>query len=714
MGIKEYCAITGKTLIKQRYKIVELLSQLQEHDLYEVIEVIDEHDQEKQKVLKVLNEDHFHLVELFKREAEILSQIKHPGVPKLEEYFSLDLPYEKFTSSLCCLVVEKVEGQSLEQWLAENEKLPQKQALSWLQQLLEILALVHEKSFFHGDINPSNIILKPNGSLVLINFGMGKEIITTYHKQTHQGQKATLSDTSYTPPEQLEGKLLLESDFFGLGRTFVHLLTGKHPIYFIKRPDYFPNYFIHLQDSQTGKLDWRTQAPQLSSKRFTELLDQLMASEPKQRPQNTQVILARLPEIQVEIDEALQAMESEIRSTLLWLPPPIKSLFEQKIRRELLMLAQKKARVPVIALYGRTQSGKSSVVNAILNKRDAEIGGLGKSITKNHSFYECEGNEYRLKFVDTRGVGESSDEEAERQAIDYIVEVGVDLLLFIVPAADPGYVHQDVKFLAAMKAAHKQKHSTDLQIILVLNKIDQIKPEREWKKGSYDFNLDSPTAKTAKEANIRKCIRQRINDYNILTNNYVPTCALWDEYGDERDNIEELLLRIYECLPEEAKQGFIGATSIASVKQAVANEFKQLAILTVTALSCIPVPMAEQGLVLWIQVNLVRKIAELAKNEDSSKTAEMFFKNLGIQTIGIGEGVGIFSSLLKAMSPLAMIPTAMSLAAATWALGDAAIDYFIKSNPIEVVKKKFEQEKAHQKQKIEAAIKGEPSKVEKT
>lgn len=354
------------------------------------------------------------------------------------------------------------------------------------------------------------------------------------------------------------------------------------------------------------------------------------------------------------------------------------------------------------------------MVNAILNKRDAEIGGLGEPVTKNHNLYECEGNEYGLRFVDTRRVGESPNEEAERQAIDYIVDIRVDILLFIVPAADPGYVHQDVKLLTAMKAAYKQKHGNELPILLVLNKIDQIKPEREWIKGAYDFNLDSPTAKTVKEANIRKCIKERTNDYKTLTDNYVPICALWDEYADERDNIEKLLLQIYDCLLEAAEQECIGDTSSISVKQAAANKFKRLAILKVTTLSCIPVPMAEQGLVLWVQVNLVKKIAELAENEDSSKTAETFFKDLGIQTIGIGGGVGIFSSLLKAISPLAMIPTAMSLAAATWALGDAAIDYFIKGDPIEVVKKKFEQEKEGDKQISEAAIIGEQSKVKKT
>ena len=686
---------------KKRYTIVKPLFELWSD--YEVFEVIDEHDQSK-RILKVLATSQSNLVEIFKREADILSQIKHPGIPKLEEDFTLELPHSRGTKQLHCRVMELVAGQNLEQWLAENEQLPQKSALDWLQQLLEILALVHEKGEEHRDIKPENIMLKPDGRLVLIDFGVVKEITRTYLQQTVQGQQATSVGTDgYTPPEQINGKPVLESDFFGLGRTFVHLLTGKHP-----------DYLVDSEDSQTGRLNWRTFAPQVTSKRLAELLEHLIAPEPKQRPENIQVIWERLASIHVETDEALQAIESQMRATLLGLPAPIKFWVEQKIRRELLILAKKKARVPVIALYGRTQSGKSSLVNAILNKRDAEIGGLGESVTKTHNSYEHEGNGYKLRFVDTRGVGESADEEAETQALDYIVAAGVDILLFVVAAADPGYVHQDVKFLTKLKAAHAQKHGIELQVILVLNKIDQIKPEREWTKGSYDFNLDSATATTVKEANIRKCIRERINNYKTLTHNYVPICALWDEYADERDNIEELLLRIYDCLPEAAKQGFVGATGIESVKQAVANEFKQLAILTVSMVSCIPVPMAEQGLVLWIQVNLVRQIAELAVNSDSSKTASTFFKDLGIQTMGIGGGVGIFASALKSISPLAMIPTAMSLSAATWTLGDAAIDYFIKGDPIEVVKKNFEQEKERQKLKISAAIKGEQSKLEKT
>ncbi len=675
MEIWEYCAFTGSILINKRYTIVKPLGEIGENKFYEVFEVIDEHDQSKRKLLKVLITNQSNLVEIFKREADILSQIKHPGIPKLEEDFTLELPHSGGTKQLHCRVMELVAGQNLEQWLAENEQLPQKLALDWLQQLLEILALVHEKGEEHRDIKPDNIMLLPDGRLVLINFGVVKEITRTY----------------------------LKSDFFTLGRTFIHLLTGKHP-----------DYLVDSEDSQTGRLNWRTFAPQVTSKRLAELLEHLIAPEPEQRLENIQVIWERLASIHVETDSALQAIESQMRATLSSLPAPIKFWVEQKIRRELLILAKKKARVPVIALYGRTQSGKSSLVNAILNKRDAEIGGLGESVTKTHNSYEHEGNGYKLRFVDTRGVGESADKEAETQALDYIVAAGVDILLFVVAAADPGYVHQDVKFLTQLKAAHAQKHGTELQVILVLNKIDQIKPEREWTKGSYNFNLDSATVTTVKEANIRKCIKERINNYKTLTHNYVPICALWDEYADERDNIEELLLRIYDCLPEAAKQGFVGATGIESVKQAVANEFKQLAILTVSIVSCIPVPMAEQGLVLWIQVNLVRQIAELAVNSDSSKTASTFFKDLGIQTMGIGGGVGIFGSALKSISPLAMIPTAMSLSAATLTLADAAIDYFIKGDPIEVVKKNFEQEKERQQLKISAAIEGEQSKLEKT
>jgi serine/threonine protein kinase len=87
----------------------------------------------------------------------------------------------------------------------------------------------------------------------------------------------------YTPIEQAQGKAVPQSDFFALGRTFVYLLTGKSP-------NDFP------EDPRTGELLWQHRAPQVS-KAVTDLIDDLMAHEPTNRPHNAPTILQRIAAI---------------------------------------------------------------------------------------------------------------------------------------------------------------------------------------------------------------------------------------------------------------------------------------------------------------------------------------------------------------------------------------------------------------------------------
>jgi serine/threonine protein kinase len=79
----------------------------------------------------------------------------------------------------------------------------------------------------------------------------------------------------YTPDEVMQGQAFPQSDFYALGRTFVHLLTATPPL---KLPE------------ESGKLNWRESAPQLSQP-LADWIDYLMASSPLQRPSNTSVIL---------------------------------------------------------------------------------------------------------------------------------------------------------------------------------------------------------------------------------------------------------------------------------------------------------------------------------------------------------------------------------------------------------------------------------------
>ncbi|MBD0266033.1 MAG: protein kinase, partial [Tolypothrix sp. Co-bin9] len=174
----EYCQACGtQLLINNRYRLVKPLRQLSPEYSSEIFEV-DERG--KQKVLKSLKKNRIKLIELFQQESYILTHLRHPGIPKadLKESFTFLLSSGQ---ELHCLVMERIRGYNLEQWLNENDNEPISQdlALDWLRQIAKILFYLHQNGFFHRDIKPSNIIQKFNGKLVLIDFGTAREITET-------------------------------------------------------------------------------------------------------------------------------------------------------------------------------------------------------------------------------------------------------------------------------------------------------------------------------------------------------------------------------------------------------------------------------------------------------------------------------------------------------------------------------------------------------
>ncbi|TAG62111.1 MAG: serine/threonine protein kinase [Oscillatoriales cyanobacterium] len=280
---KSACIHCGSELLLQgRYRLVAPLGGGGFGRTFEV------DDNGARRVLKVLLKEHPKAVELFKQEADVLVRLRHPGIPKVDRdgYFTFSPAHS--TESFHCLVMEKIAGANLQDWLKHRGRpISQEQALNWLKQLSEILDQVHRLNYFHRDIKPHNIMCKPNGQLVLIDFGTAREVSATYFAKVGQGQNVTgIVSPGYTPPEQTNGKAVPQSDFFALGRTFVYLLTGKPPTAFPENP-------------RTGRLMWRKGAPQVSDP-LANVIDYLMAPFPGNRPQSPQMVLQCLEEINLD------------------------------------------------------------------------------------------------------------------------------------------------------------------------------------------------------------------------------------------------------------------------------------------------------------------------------------------------------------------------------------------------------------------------------
>ncbi len=160
-------------------------------------------------------------IDAFEREAALLADVDHPAVPKLLAAFR-----EGAGAQLrLYLAQELAEGESLQDRIARR-RLDEREARQLAQQALVVLHALHsrEPRLLHRDLKPANFIVRPDGQLMLVDFGSAR---ATERGATHG---ATVVGTfGYAPVEQLGGTADERSDLYALGATLIHAVTGLPP-----------------------------------------------------------------------------------------------------------------------------------------------------------------------------------------------------------------------------------------------------------------------------------------------------------------------------------------------------------------------------------------------------------------------------------------------------------------------------------------------------
>ena len=278
------CQACGTTLrLQDRYRVMRLLSTESGFGV-----VYEAYERSQPKILKVLRSDRANVpkvLSLFQHEAAVLSRLRHLGVPFVDDQGYFIVTPGDGGEPLHCIVMEKIEGLNLKQWMRQQGNHPIREDLArrWLTELTEILQQVHENSYFHRDIKPDNIMIRNSGELALVDFGAAREMTQTYLAQVSQGDGGVtaISSVGYTPPEQEYGQAVPQSDFYALGRTFIYLLTGKQPT------------DKDLYDSLRNRFEWRSHAGHISES-LADLLDSMIALRVVDRPGTAAEILERL------------------------------------------------------------------------------------------------------------------------------------------------------------------------------------------------------------------------------------------------------------------------------------------------------------------------------------------------------------------------------------------------------------------------------------
>jgi len=156
----------------------------------------------------------------FVREARTLAQFKHPAIVRVLSVFE--------SHGTAYMVMEYEEGQSLKAWLQGLGRLPTQDELDRVATpLLDALDVLHRANFLHRDIAPDNIILRPNGTPVLLDFGAARRV------RTEMSSNMTgVIKQGYSPQEQYATDARLQgpwTDIYALGATFYHAVTGAAP-----------------------------------------------------------------------------------------------------------------------------------------------------------------------------------------------------------------------------------------------------------------------------------------------------------------------------------------------------------------------------------------------------------------------------------------------------------------------------------------------------
>ncbi len=267
-------------VLNNRYRIIKPLGQ---GGFGKTFLAVDEKSQEKTQditpelcVIKQFFPQHHTLhryqkaSELFRQESLRLALLgKHPQIPQLLDTFTQD--------GQQYLVQEWIDGETLEQELAEAGAFNEAEIWQLLQQLLPVLQFVHEHQVIHRDIKPANIIRRQSDrQLVLVDFGAAQCATARMLEKTGN----LIGSAEYAAPEQVRGKAVFASDLYSLGVTCLHLLTQIPP--------------FDLYDCGEDIWIWRSYLTMPISTPLEQILHKLLQKATKRRYQSATEVLFSL------------------------------------------------------------------------------------------------------------------------------------------------------------------------------------------------------------------------------------------------------------------------------------------------------------------------------------------------------------------------------------------------------------------------------------
>lgn len=393
-------------------------------------------------------------------------------------------------------------------------------------------------------------------------------------------------------------------------------------------------------------------------------------------------------------DEILSGLHN-LERVLERLPVPLGEELRRRIAelRELLV----EQRPPRLVLVGRRGAGKSTLVNAIFDQPLAGVGHVERG-TLDPRWYSYASARGQLEVLDTRGVGEALREgepDARQAALGAaIAECRArppDALLFLVKAKEiESRTDQDVDDLAHITSALARSHGHPLTILGVANQCDELSPPGV----CLHMPADTERYRSKREAvrAVEHKLAARLATHPKLAERTAVSLGVvaYKEWGpngevidDLRWRIDELVHYLFQALPAEAQVELARLSRVQKLQADLAKKIVRATAASAAAVAAVPLPVADIAPITALQVGMITAVGYIGGRELSAKAAAELLAALGVNVGASYVFREVARGLIKWVFPGggSAISTAVAYAG-TYALGAAAIAYFVEGKSI--------------------------------